>query len=50
MSFRALFSVIPSQSEESSMDSSLRSVQNDKTEKVIPSQSEESSVWMLRLA
>ncbi len=32
------------------MDSSLRSVQNDKTEKVIPSQSEESSVWMLRLA
>ncbi len=38
-------SVIPSTSEESSVDDSL-----DGTEDVIPSQSEESTVWMLHFA
>jgi hypothetical protein len=66
VSFRALFFVIPSESEESSMDASLRlrSVQHDKrgvvpsalfchSERsffVIPSESEESRAWMLRFA
>ncbi len=52
VSFRALFFVIPSESEESSMDASLRlrSVQHDKVVSfralffVIPSESEESSM------
>ena len=49
MSFRTLFFVIPSVSEESSTWM-LRFVQHDKTEDVIPSVSEESSTWMLRFA
>jgi hypothetical protein len=60
MSFRTLFFVIPSVSEESthgcfaslSMTNwwMLHFAQHDKTEDVIPSVSEESSTWMLRFA